>query len=331
MLLNRSRVVGTAVLISLLLYMWSFTNLEETVIEEVSELDYDNQYVKYYSLQEIQPLIVNSTINITYQSSPEAELSYNLPSILHFLWLGSNISQEYINNIKQWASNNKHYQIFLWLDNHTTVDLENAGIIVKDVTKEIESFASQDIILAEPLLVCKADIIRYEIIYKYGGIYSDTDSLSIQPLGALFQHSFVSLMSSPPHYVQNCIFGFPPLSHFLKYVLDLVREHSILSIINKMEVSVKYGPVFFTTAFAHFGDNSIHVIDGKFLLEASGDSVVVQMFDGNWWDKKDEKEEEKDLALLLINKDKERLQDVMDDLQYELDMDESYEKIKQKN
>ena len=53
--------------------------------------------------------------------------------------------------------------------------------------------------------------------------------------------------------------------------------------------------------------------------------LVVQLFDGNWWNKKDEKEEERDLARLIINKDKERLQDFFDDLQYEVDMDESYE------
>ena len=60
-----------------------------------------------------------------------------------------------------------------------------------------------------------------------------------------------------------------------------------------MGVSVKYGPVFFTTAFVlfmtqrfvlqdcfaqvHFGDENIHVIDGTFVLEASGESVVVQV------------------------------------------------------
>ena len=149
----------------------------------------------------------------------------------------------------------------------------------------------------------------FQIIYKYGGVYTDTDSLrldyhnpfisifsnflSVQPLGPVFQHSFVSLMSVPPHYIQNCIFRFPPSSQFLGYVLALVREHFILARINTMGVSVKYGPVFFTTAFVlfmtqrfvmqdcfsqvHFGDENIHVIDGNFLLEASGASVVVQV------------------------------------------------------
>ena len=60
-----------------------------------------------------------------------------------------------------------------------------------------------------------------------------------------------------------------------------------------MEVSVKYGPVFFTTACVpiitqrcviqdfviqvHFGDENIHVIDGTFVIEASRESVVVQV------------------------------------------------------
>ena len=55
--------------------------------------------------------IICSTINITYQASPVAELSYTVPSIIHFLWLGSNISEDYINNIEHWANNNKHYQV----------------------------------------------------------------------------------------------------------------------------------------------------------------------------------------------------------------------------
>ena len=124
-------------------------------------------------------------------------------------------------------------------------------------------------------------------------LFKTINFLSVQPLGPVFQHSFVSLMSVRPHYIQNCIFGFPPSSQFLGYVLALVREHFILARINTMEVSVKYGPVFFTTAFVpiiiqrfvihdfvfqvHFGDENIHVIDGTFLLEASGESVVVQV------------------------------------------------------
>jgi len=327
MLLSKRKCIGAAVLIFLLLCSYSLHSEEKQTIEKESGELSSVQNVKYYSLEEKQHLIMNYTLNISYQASPTPELSYTVPPLIHFIWIGSNMSQDYLDNIVTWAGNNRHYQVFLWVDNYTSIDFGATDFSVKNVTKEIQSFSSKDIILAEPLLVCKADIIRYEIIHKYGGIYTDADSLSVQPLGPVFLHSFVSVMSSPPQYVQNCIFGFPASSHFMKYVLALVREHFTLAKINKMEVSVKYGPVFFTTAFVRFGDNNIHVIDGNYVLEASGDSVVVQLFDGNWWNKNNEEKEERDLARFLINRDKINLENFIEDLQYEVEMDESYEKM----
>ena len=87
------------------------------------------------------------------------------------------------------------------------------------------------------------------------------DSLSIQPLGPIFQLSFVALMFDPPHYIQNCIFGFPPSSQFMRFVLALVREHSILAKFNKKEVSVKYGPVFFTSAFVRWNFERFMILE----------------------------------------------------------------------
>ena len=113
------------------------------------------------------------------------------------------------------------------------------------------SFVNTEIIEEESITVCKADIIRYEVVYKYGGLYSDIDSLSVKPLGEVFLHSFVAITAmGSPHYIQNCIFGFPAGSNFLYNVLSSVKIHQKQVIIRNLDgIPYKYGPIFFTSVF----------------------------------------------------------------------------------
>ena len=115
----------------------------------------------------------------------------------------------------------------------------------------MEGFLNKEIIQEEKETVCKADLIRYEVVYKYGGIYSDIDSLAVKPLGQTFLHSFVSITTNrSPHYIQNCIFGFPPASNFLLNVLNAVEVHQKQVVVRGIDgIPYKYGPIFFTSVF----------------------------------------------------------------------------------
>ena len=169
----------------------------------------------------------------------------------------------------------------------------------------MESFVNKKIIEEERVTVCKADMIRYEVVYKYGGIYSDIDSLSVKPLGKTFLRSFVSITANrSPHYIQNCIFGFPAASNFLLNVLNSVQlHHNQITVRGVDGIPYKFGPIFFTSVFVSnvgnawnffinkskfwlindplvkvaYNSNSIQIVDGFHLLHASGNSVVVQV------------------------------------------------------
>ena len=52
-----------------------------------------------------------STINITYQFKPSPELSYQVPQLIQFLWIGSRIPEKYVDNIETWAEKNQEYQV----------------------------------------------------------------------------------------------------------------------------------------------------------------------------------------------------------------------------
>ena len=75
-----------------------------------------------------------------------------------------------------------------------------------------------------PLAVMKADLWRYCIIYKYGGIYADMDTVAIQS-----PHEWVSgkdhsqLILTPENEVHFCqwVFAAPKGSLVLKEIIDL--------------------------------------------------------------------------------------------------------------
>ena len=47
-----------------------------------------------------------------------------------------------------------------------------------------------------------------QVVFKFGGIYLDTDTISVRPLRHHLRSSFVAF-SLPWHNIQNAIFGFP--------------------------------------------------------------------------------------------------------------------------
>ena len=130
------------------------------------------------------------------------------------------------------------------------------------IARELPSFLNREIIEGENRTVCRADLMRYEIVHKYGGVYSDIDSLSVRPLGQIFRHSFVSMTSDKaPFYIQNCIFGFPRGSNFLVSVLSSVKIHQKqIVVLSVSGIPYKYGPIFFTSVFVSRFMLGLHTI-----------------------------------------------------------------------
>ena len=115
------------------------------------------------------------------------------------------------------------FQIFLWTDEHSLEKLKTENLFkLKDI-REVD-FYNADIIHNESF-VAKSDLMRYEvyfllarsgsaypchilvqIIYQNGGIYLDTDSVSVIKFPPIFQKSFVS-HSLGYRDLQNSVFG----------------------------------------------------------------------------------------------------------------------------
>ena len=99
-----------------------------------------------------------------------------------------------------------------------------------------------------PMGVMKADLWRYCVIYKYGGIYGDADTIcKIHPL-LFLNNSYLTVAPEPGHnYFCQWTFAAPAESPILKSIIDLSVDR-ILNTEIKGEHIIHYltGPECFT-------------------------------------------------------------------------------------
>ncbi|MBR5130394.1 MAG: hypothetical protein IKV03_04135 [Alphaproteobacteria bacterium] len=97
-----------------------------------------------------------------------------IPKIIHYVWLGKHPLPDSVHKIiKTWKKNAPDYQIMRWDEKNCDID---ANHYVKWAYKKgLWSFAS--------------DWCRFNALYKYGGLYLDTDHELTQDPSHLFRHT----------------------------------------------------------------------------------------------------------------------------------------------
>lgn len=105
-----------------------------------------------------------------------------------------------------------------------------------------------------PLPVLKADLFRYCIIYIYGGIYADMDTVcSVNPTYFITPSLLVCFPeNNPPLYLCQWVFAAPPKSPIIKTMIDLsverIKNFDFNNITNKHFIHYLTGPALFTDA-----------------------------------------------------------------------------------
>ena len=98
-----------------------------------------------------------------------------MSKIIHQIWLGPKAPPKWC--MDSWRidyiKNNPDWKYMLW----TEKEVKDLNLVNRT---EYDS---------EPTVRGKADILRYEIIYNFGGIYCDVDSISMKEFDANFSFS----------------------------------------------------------------------------------------------------------------------------------------------
>ena len=166
-----------------------------------------------------------------------------------------NTKPKLVKAIKSWVKHTKEFSYFFY--NNQMCDDFIKNNFDENVYKAYSML---------PMPVMKADLWRYCIIYKYGGIYSDTDTVCKINPNIFINNSFLTIAPEKgTNFFCQWTFSAPANSPILKSIIDLSVER-ILNTPIKGEHIIHYltGPGLFTDGIEKYLiENNYPVFDDK--------------------------------------------------------------------
>lgn len=165
-----------------------------------------------------------------------------IPKIIHQIWLGRPMPKEYEQLQESWRHHHPDWHYILW----TEEMIQEFGLYNQVYYDMAQNYGE------------KSDIARYEILYRFGGLYVDCDFECLQSLEG-FHYLFDFYTGVQPldtNMVQlGCaLIGSIPGHPILKHCIETVKDDQ-----RQAQIVVKTGPIHFTKSFvAAAGKDGLH-------------------------------------------------------------------------
>lgn len=195
-----------------------------------------------------------------------------IPKKIHYVWVGGNEKNNTIKQcMKTWGKHLEGYEVIEWNENNFDID---SHPFVKAAYKAKKwAYVS--------------DYIRAYVIYKYGGIYLDTDILVLDDFDRFLNNrAFVGFEN--PQYPFTAVFGAEPGHPLVKdmieyydrldeYKFDFEKNNTIsVSDLLIKKYHCKVGNKF------QILDEDIAVYPDTVLCNPSENSISIHVFTGTW-------------------------------------------------
>lgn len=155
-----------------------------------------------------------------------------IPKIIHQIHLGkSSLSDQQKLWQKTWTDYNPNWQYILWdEDSLSTITLQN-----EDELDKCKNFSE------------KSDILRFEILYQFGGLYIDTDFECLKNIDSLFDtyrdREFIIFLETKDQ-IGSAFIGASKNNSYIKELVDNISVRS--EIYGDSDSHIKYGPKYIT-------------------------------------------------------------------------------------
>ena len=141
--------------------------------------------------------------------------SLTIPKKIPQIWLGPKpIPKLYKEYTKTWQALHHDWEYKLWREE----DIASWNFGSKDLFNKASSYQE------------KSDILRYEILYRYGGLYIDMDYKALKNFDTLhytyhFYAGIEPMVNGDSIYIANSIIGSVSNNIILKNTLERIRNH----------------------------------------------------------------------------------------------------------
>lgn len=159
-----------------------------------------------------------------------------IPKIIHFVWVGPKEISDFNKNecMSSWEKLNPGFEFKFWNENNIDKNIPYINSALKN-----KKWANV------------SNLVRLQMVYKYGGVYLDTDVKVLKPFKILLDNNCFfgfQLKFHETHWVNNAIFG-AKKNHWL--IGELIN--SLLSQFDGNESADLSSPVLVTTILKKYG------------------------------------------------------------------------------
>jgi len=160
-----------------------------------------------------------------------------IPKIIHQIWLGSPLPEKYYDWQETWQKYHPDWEYKLWNEK----DIEEFGLINKYWYDQT------------PNLGQKSDIARYEILYRIGGLYVDTDFECTSPFDVFHFTSdfYAGIMQCHGGFeLCNALIGSAPGHPILKACIEAINIDTKHHQNPRINITYTTGPWHLTACFS---------------------------------------------------------------------------------
>ncbi len=210
------------------------STLKLTLDSEFNELVGKNTpYWKYVSSDKDHQIL--NALKAVYQKNHAAQYAqegnYKIPKVVHCIWLGPRpFPQASVENMRTWVAKHPDWEFKFWTDRKRLPPCAGFKVrLVQDADfSRLKKYYHQATNWGE-----KADYLRYEILYREGGVYIDHDANALQVFDKLnCAYDFYGCTESPhPPVIDmavtvgNGLIGTKAKHPILKGCLDYVEKN----------------------------------------------------------------------------------------------------------
>jgi hypothetical protein len=151
-----------------------------------------------------------------------------IPRVIHRIWLGDHpMPVDFVAFGETWRALHPEWRQVLWTD-HNLPPMTNQWVYDMSL-----SFAA------------KANVLRYEILNNFGGVYVDTDFECRKPIDELIENVECFVARQPEGLINNAIIGTPAGRPFIAEVVRRLGIHARY-VTDDIPSVTQSGPFFFT-------------------------------------------------------------------------------------
>jgi len=169
---------------------------------------------------------------------PESNTQQNIPKKIHQIWLGGAFPDKYNRFVETWKINNPEWEYRLWTD----ADIEELNLDNINQFNLIKNLGA------------KSDILRYEILYRFGGLYIDTDFECLKNFDDLL---YLDLFCGTGHVNEpgtfNGLIACKPKHELIRKLIDNIK---VFDTINPVEILKLTGPQYFSDLLFDYIENN---------------------------------------------------------------------------